>query len=53
MIVSVVSIYDTYYLGDLFIRLAFPPFFSSLGTKCGSSYPHHDGDGGTIVTCRF
>ena len=31
MIVSVVSIYDTYLVG-LFVRLTFPPLFSSLGT---------------------
>ena len=31
MIVSVVLIYDAY-LGDLFIRLTFPPLIRSLGT---------------------
>ena len=44
MIVSVVSIYDTY-LEGLFSRLVFPPLFSSLGTIVVSrTFGTQDGD---------
>ena len=35
MIVSVVSIYETY-LGGLFVRLTFPPFVQFGGNHCGA-----------------
>ena len=53
MIGFVVLLYDTYNIGGPFVRLAFPPLFSSLGTNGVSHTFTRDGDGGTTIIYLF
>ena len=53
MIVCVVSLYDTYNIGGPFVRLTFPPLFSSLGTNVVTHTFTRDWDGGTTTIYLF